>query len=310
MIMKKYISQYQNDKIGFQAFLDQNPILAKGAAEMCAQFNLYMGGWRLHTSKGVVFITPEGFEAGTLEYAYRYAGPNKGKHSFQYIGPFVSKEKGTGVARRTREASKITGIISAMTKNGEVPNTNRILEKEKRSLSYAFGALKADHAPHYGIEMSQRMMAGLLVAVFEKNYESIEADKDKYLLEYNKYVAKAASIADSRKASKRFYEGSTAIGIAQDNLNQGVCYFVCTATKLNDTIVMSDVTRYNSLRDSPLASEAAIIRTYMQGKTESPFLDNELNMRLADEYHADIDVACGYSSSTESFWVLIPNQAE
>jgi hypothetical protein len=73
---------------------------------------------------------------------------------------------------------------------------------------------------------------------------------------------------------------------------------------------MSDVTRYNSLRDSPLASEAAIIRTYMQDKVSSPFLDNELNMRLEDAYHADIDVACGYSSPTESFWVLIPNHAE
>jgi hypothetical protein len=71
---------------------------------------------------------------------------------------------------------------------------------------------------------------------------------------------------------------------------------------------MHSYRRYATLADSPVATDAVIIRTYAQDK-EFFHTDNELGLRPMDKFLTDIDVAVGFQNHTNGVWALIPKNA-
>lgn len=309
----RYISQFVEDKAGFQAWLERNAAIARPAMEMCEALNLKLRPLaRTDTNMSVVgFLTDTGLHAGELVYDKVYSGARSGDWVFKYKGPCVSKEKGRD--KSTREAAKITGIISSLKRNDEVPTHERLMKYELHAVRYAFATTKNDRASHYGLDMTQQMQAALLKAYFDKNYDYIEANREKYEEHYSKVCAAEEKIRKSKGVFDRFAAGSTAIGVRSFYNPYGddeLFYLVGRASFDMNTPRLENVVRYNSLLGSPVAADAAIIRTYMQGQSHEPLSNNELGIRKEDKYYDDIDVSLGYATGDSTVWLLIPDAAE
>lgn len=313
MNTSRYISQFVEDKAGFQAWLERNAAIARPAMEMCEALNLKLRPLaRTGTNMNVVgFLTDTGLLAGELVYDKIYSGARSGDWVFRYKGPCVSKDKGRD--KSTREAAKITGIISSLKRNDEVPTYEKLMKHELHAVRYAFSVTKNDRASHYGLDMTQQMQAALLKAYFDKNYEYIEANKEKYEEHYAKLCAAEEKIRRSKGVFDRFAAGSTAIGVRVLYNGYGddeLFYLVGRASFDMNTPRLENVVRYNSLLGSPVAADAAIIRTYMQGQSHEPLSNNELGIRKEDKYYEDIDVSLGFATGDSTVWLLIPDAAE
>lgn len=320
MNTSRYISQFVEDKAGFQAWLERNAAIARPATEMCEALNLKLRPVaRLDSDRNVVgFLTDTGMLAGELKNERIYSGARSGDNVFRYKGPRVSKDRGRD--KDTREAVKITGIISSLKKNDEVPTHENLMKNELHAVRYAFSVTKNEREAHYGLDMTQQMQAALLRAYFDKNYDYIEANKEKYDEHYSKLLKAEEKIRRSKGVFDRFAAGSTAIGVRAYYNGYGddeLFYLVGRASfDMNtprfdmNTPRLENVVRYNSLLGSPVAADAAIIRTYMQGQSHEPLSNNELGIRKEDKYYYDIDVSLGFASGDGTVWLLIPDAAE
>jgi hypothetical protein len=72
-------------------------------------------------------------------------------------------------------------------------------------------------------------------------------------------------------------------------------------------MLQGEVKRYTSLDGTGLETDAAIIRTYLQGKNEYE-ADNDFGLQRSDRYYDEIEVATGYASDT-MLWALLPERA-
>lgn len=309
----KYISQFAENKMGFQEWMERNKEFSRAAMEMCEEMNLkLMPACSVDADFQIIsFVSQLGLPAGSLRYNKIYHGPNSGEFVFTYQGPRVCKQKGAN--KNQRSAKRITGIISSLKRNDEIPNETYLIRQEHPSLRYAFTSTKVQREAYYDLSMSQLEQAALLKAYFAKNYEYIEAHREKYETQYNNMCAAEEKIRKSAGVFDRFAAGSTAIGVRAEYNPYGpdqVFYLVGRASYELETPRLENIVRYNSLAGSPVAADAAIIRTYMAHKVAEPFGQNELGIKREDMYHDEIDVAMGFAHSTSTVWLLIPDVAE
>jgi hypothetical protein len=66
--------------------------------------------------------------------------------------------------------------------------------------------------------------------------------------------------------------------------------------------------RYGTLKELPIAPVVAMINTYMQGRDQYD-KSNELGVWYQDRFFEDLDIAVGYSGSSNGLWVAIPKEA-
>lgn len=309
----EFISQFTKDSSVVQATLERYPELDKAASEMCHAFGLRVDASPTHptTIPQIKFVTPGGFYAGVLEIKRQYGGPNSGEY-FYYSNPLVSKERASSRSDKcARDAKKITGIINAVRKNNEEPTVEALARVWHLSMRYAFISINETRdSQNPRFDLSGEAILALLKMFIDNDKVTVEGHRQKLEGEYDKYYKKLATVKDRKAAFDRFCLGATAVGVVPDVVRgEGRIYVLADAAfdEKTGTVKSTNHRRYDSLADSPIAADAAMIRTYMQSHPHGTD-DNELGITARDEYYEDLDVSIGYLSGNSGTWLLIPKQ--
>jgi hypothetical protein len=129
---------------------------------------------------------------------------------------------------------------------------------------------------------------------------------------YKAYKEKVAKREESHASVAQFRK-SIAVGIC--NYWGDTHYFVGKVNFVKETggsyekvELQAPMKRYTTLADTEIATDAAIIRTYMQGHRHYESA-NELGLPRGDRYYDEIGVATGYATDT-MLWVLMPERGE
>lgn len=310
IINPKYVSPFNADNAELQATLDRCPKLGKAAIDFASAFNLQIAQYVHDQNKGVTMLTQEGVEAGALLLRNEYSR----KHDeyvdyFLYRSPLIQKERSTGRSTRyEHDSEKITGIITAVKKNNEVPTTKALMKKLTTGMRYAFSAVTNTADESVEAKIKGPAALGLMRLFIEGDKVSVEAHRKEVEDVYASYLDQCAKVSSAKKDAVRFTGGCTAILIKDSMIDAKPRYYVTEATYNASTVgvTLSDtLTVYKSLKDSPLAPEVTIIRAAMEGNVCATN-DNDLGLGFYDKYHPEVDIATGYQSRSDGLWVLIP----
>lgn len=319
------ISNYGQSVEEITEALSLSPGWARDVTEFCLATRLKLA-WvtkdRRHHN--VRFTTNNGYYAGTLRMSLPHETRNK-EEKYIYSGPLVCKDKSSATSGRdARDSKKLTGLISALKRDNarEIPTDASIEAHFPRGASYAFKAtepreprvsfnIEGDNAIRLVENFLGKSPVGNVISPASMALMRTELEES-----YQAYMDKRESYRQMLKDRKRFDERTTVIGIQPDKLNRldeyeqptGMFYVVAEASydrSLDKVTFLTPFTRYSSLADSPVAADAAIIRTFMQGRNDAN-PENELMLPWADRYLNDLDIAIGYQSRNSGMWVVIP----
>ena len=171
-------------------------------------------------------------------------------------------------------------------------------------VAIALGALFGYLAPTQAIALKPLGDAfiALVKMLIENDKVSVETYRKDVEAAYAGYLDRLAKFDEAKQSLKRF-DNSTAIGIVPDG-NNNWFYIIADASDSPSVDALTNWKRYNTLYNSPLAADAAMIRTYMEGRMKTG--ENELKLPFEDKFYPDIDISVGYSSTQHGLWVLIP----
>lgn len=285
-------------------------------AEFCATTKLKVA-YANEMGDRVWFHTANGFYGGDLQFLPNGTMNDRSKPRYIYTGPFVHKEKASANSNRNqRDSEKITGILSALRRNEEIPEERDIFSEFMPGISYGFNSC-TQHKPKPSINLDSDETYALIEFYLNNNPTFAAQHRNRLESKYESYLDELDKIKDAKANLTRFAKGSKIIGIIPDPAPTGVgapdYYYVVGEAMLDgaqsDAVVLqSPLERYDSLSTSPVAADAAIIRTYTTGKSWFA-KDNELGIPMGDKYYEDIDVGVGYASHETGWWVVIPNNA-
>lgn len=307
-----FISDFVDDRVAFQSKVEEKvtPPLLNAALTFAGTYGLRIHGV---LSDCVSFVTMSGLPAGEL--SYRKDCTRKSKNPlgtfFHYHSRLISKERSTGRSDRyARDSDKVTGIISALKKNKEEPRDEALLGRFVNSMRYAFSSANPSTNPPT-ISLGYAETLALVKLFIDNDKETAENYRENVEKAYSTYLDKFAKMKDARANLSRFQKGCHAIGIIPEGFGgqSGTYYLVGDAEydTVTNGYVLKNYKRLKTLANTPLAADAAIIRTYAQGMPwYSSDIDNELGLPPRDSYLEDIDVAIGYSNAESGMWALIP----
>lgn len=306
-----FISQYAKDESKIQAVVERFPELGRAAAEMCHAFGLKVDV-NVHlpdTIPTINLLTNDGFAAGVLSQKSMYGSPRGKDDYFHYTSGLVCKERASARSdKMSRDATKVTGIINALKKNREAPTPENISRLWSQSLRYAFTTIRESRRGSYRIDLTDEQKLSLLKLFIDGDKMSVEANRENLQRVYDEYRQNIASVKDLEATTQRFSEGCTAIGVLPNPVDhESVIYVVGDATyddKTGETKTQN-ARRYETLSDSPVSTEAVIMRTYAQGQNWFDS-DNELGVPMRDMYIEDLDMSMGYINGNR--WLIIPKR--
>ena len=284
-------------------------------AEFCATTKLKVS-YANSMGDRVWFHTSNGFYGGELQFYPNGMGRDR-KPRYVYTGPFVSKEKASANSNRNqRDSEKITGILSALKRYDEIPEERAIFSRFMSGINYGFNSC-TQHKPKPSISLDSDETYALIEFYLNNNPTFAAQHRNRLESKYESYLDELDKIKDAKANLTRFAKGSKIIGIVPDPVPIGLgspdYYYVVGEARLdgenrNSVVIQCPLERYDSLSTSPVAADAAIIRTYATGK---PWFekDNELGIPMGDKYYEDIDVGVGYANHETGWWVVIPNNA-
>lgn len=303
-----YISDFVDDRVGFQAEVERKvtPPLLDAALTFAGTYGL-----RIHNalSDCVNFVTASGLPAGELSYRKDYTRKSKNPLGtfFHYQSKLISKERSTGRSdKKARDSDKVTGIINALKKNNEEPKDESLLTPYVNSMRYAFMAANpSSNSPT--ILLGDAPTLALVKLFIDNDKVTVETHRENIEKAYATYLDKFEKMKDARTILSRFQKGCHAIGIIPNPNGDKFFYLVGDAEydAVTQGYTLKNHARHKTLTNTPLAADAAIIRTYAQGM---PWYnsENELGLALRDSFLFDIDVAIGYSNFENGMWALIP----
>ena len=316
MNVEKICSPYTDIAALSEMLNNSHPDFVRGVYDMCAAFN-YKADCPPNAAPArehIVFVTPNGWVAGHLVYAsdrrQSYDNPTR---YFLYTSRAVQKSKGDARAERNqRAATKMKDLIKVLRMKREVITDENAPTYEHRAMQYAYGMVenKVDNCHKPSITIPNEAVAAfsrtvlndtplpeMVRAEFVQAYEKFKREQDKY---------------DEMTASLRLFSGTCrAVGIFNTWGNK-FHYFVGKIKFVKDgnftkVEVQAPLKRYTNLADAGLATDAAIIRTYMEAQTRND-MNNELGLPRTDKYYDEIEVATGYSGDC-MLWALLPEPA-
>lgn len=308
MNVEKICSPYTDPAALSLAFNNSASAFVKGVHDMCHAFNLkvdMLDKPGANSANGVNFLTAEGWPAGRLSYCTDRGDNYFAYHSTETIRKAKSSPRSD---RYTRDAEKIGNIISVLKRNSEVPSTIAGFKSENYAISCAISSISRS-----GVTPSITMGNPAIVAAVESmlgvDSPNIELRRDEIQKAYDNYMEKMRALKDSTKTVKRFSEGCKLIGLLKryDDVHYMVGKITFDPTNDREIVLQGGLKRYTTLADTELATDAAIIRTYMQAKF--PGETNELGVPRTDKYFEEVDVSVGYSGNYFT-WVLIPERGE
>jgi hypothetical protein len=312
-IYSTYATQEMRDNIATR--LANSDELKKFAFEFCTAFNLRALDT---TTNGVSLVTQSGLSAGHI-YVQKMFSRRADERRVSYFytnGRIITKEKGSMNSNRdTRDSVKISTLLSTMRKHNEIPSDEKILRGLCDGIHYAFNAAGAGShygAPRFDIDSSLALNATKAILGIEEMSLSYKTQLES---SYAEYLQKMEKFNASKSEQHRFYKGCKMIAVLNHDSGKpaylvGEVRYDISADKREQQIVFqSPLKRYATLAESPLAADALMIRTYMEGGTMNQYqAENELKLRPCDMYFQELDVAVGYTMR-EEFFVLIPMTA-
>lgn len=309
------ISKFAPNKDKIIERLSDKPEFRTAVSEFCATTGLKVA-YASPIGNRAYFLTTGGFFGGDLQWVA--AGWKDKKYRYIYSGPFVSKEKASSSSSRNqRDSEKITGILSALKRDdrAQIPTDEKIFERFKQGMRYAFtSCVDGRSAPRISVDETE---AHALVEYFlQKNVTLIEPLRNDIESKYELYLDKLEEVREARANLTRFTAGAKIIGIIPDQLPderegmQDDRYFYAVGEASYDeragkVTFQSPLERYDSLQDSPVAADAAIIRTYTGDKSWRD-KSNELGIPMRDKFYDEIDIGTGYTAHETGTWVVIP----
>lgn len=309
------ISKFARDKAQIIERLSDKPEFRTAVAEFCATTGLKVA-YASPVGNRAYFLTPGGFFGGDLQWVLEGWKANR-KMRYIYSGPFVSKEKASASSSRNqRDSEKITGILTALKRDdrAQIPTDEKIFGRYKQGIKFAFtSCVDGRSAPQISIDPTE---AHALVEYFLGRSEMVQAHRASIESKYEHYLDKMEEMREARANLTRFTAGAKIIGIVPDQLpdeREGVhadrYFYVVGEASFNDkaggVMFQSPLERYESLQDSPVAADAAIIRTYTGDKSWAA-KDNELGIPMRDKFYDEIDIGTGYHTHDSGIWVVIP----
>jgi len=305
------ISEFATDKVALGVALeaDTTPTsieLKKFAHEVCHAYNLRViraiAGYR----NKVLLATPDGINCG-------YVSVTKNDDDFTYLIslPTIRKERSSSKSSRgERDSNKISSLLRAIKKNKEEPTTEKIYNSMRRDFISPFSAVQSKSL--YGrpsISISSNIQEVAIKHILGVDTLSMAMYIDDLKKVYSEHQSKMKSYNESASEIIRYRRGSTLIGVFNRN-DTGVYYLVgdVSLNEEGEFTFHTPLKRYSTLKELPIAPVVAMINTYMQGRPEHDN-SNELGVWYQDRFFEDLDMAVGYSGSSNGLWVAIPKEA-
>lgn len=308
-IKDEYLSPFY-DKTVFHQRMESNPELVNASREICAAFGLQVAvaPWNptMSSVPKACFFTKEGIEAGSLE---RHKGLRYSDDPFfVFTSGTIHKERSsTRSQRNQRDSVKITGIITALRKKDEVPTLPKLMNRVfNHGIIGALTTVEKDAASSPSINLMNDEARVLMKYFLEDDKMSIEAHRVTIQNKYKSYIQELEKRKSGKENLERFKKGCKIIGVLPGDHIRKIFYLVGDATFDGRKVLVENLTRYKSLADSPLAADAAMIRTYLESKPNLFDTESELGISLKDVYLPDIDVAVGFRSYNTGTWALLP----
>lgn len=302
------------DLASLTAALDGSaPAFKRGVFDMCAAFNLKADVVQraAPSINDVWLITPNGWVAGRLMYAYEYSVGEK-EWYFKYVSRAVKKSRSDARSdRNARAANKIKDLIKVLRMKKEMITDANAFEHEVRALGYAMHRVQArmERHPKPKLVIEHDMVDSVARSVLEGIAfpEMLRMDAQRA---YAQFLKERETYEEATASLKLFERGCTAVGIME---HYGKAHYFIGKVKFvpnkhnHDVVLQGEVKRYTSLDGTGLETDAAIIRTYLQGKNEYE-ADNDFGLPRSDRYYDEVEVATGYAGDT-LLWALLPERA-
>lgn len=281
--------------------------------EVCVQFNLQISRFiRSASQPSAQFVTPGGLHAGTASVTHEGTKDGKELYRYRFASPSISKEKSSANSDRgTRDSSNLATLIRTIKKNKEVPTYEAIAKEMFGGVNFVLTSIRnnsiADR-PRLSINND------IIHAMTRKILGIDEAFEARYISElkdaHSKFQSDMSKYNDTISDVARYAKGMDLVLIDYKMPNKPA-YFVTSATVDIQKDVwdfQGELKRYDSLKDSPLATEALMIRAHMEAHADFDN-KNELGLAVRDKYYPDIDISIGYGRH-DRLWVAIPKFAE
>ena len=311
--MERFISEYSTSRGTVLDFLADNTIIQPSLFEFCSAFNL-----RIDAVSGghVRLLTLSGLEAGVFSLQ------RDGNGSYYlFSSKLIQKEKASRRSSRSeRDASKITGLITALKKNKEAPVDAEIIKRYKSGIMYAVSSIAASESRGGSFSMSTaEELAAAEFILGLRDEVSFNSTRESIRNKYDEYQKQISGKTQALRTAQRYARGCTLIGVRMSEALDRAHYLVAKVDfdmTLNPAAPASyqlryqtPLTRYQSLAQvEGLSTTVPILRTYFESLPGHK-KTNELCVPHDDKYYPDIDVATGFHYN-DYLWVLIPNEGE
>lgn len=275
--------------------------LNKLAHEFCATFNLKVSNYGTSETRlevvdsngvplGMLYTTSDGSDT---VYIYESQEIVKKERS--------SKNSGSDA----RDSKKISTLIKSIKKNNEEPAVNKLFPFWQRAITYGFNELKSGN-----IERKLAVPREQVQFICEKLLgETVSGLIDDNMLRsmLSKIRNDDKELENQQVNLNRYAKGATAIKLPLGFGDKH--YVICKVgyDVVNDKVTdITDVTRHDSISDTPYAGLALMCRSR---KNDARFTtNNEFGIDRCDRYWEDLDVVTAYNGSC--FFLLIPDHAE
>lgn len=305
------ISQFA-DQERTENILANNDMLRRFAHEFCHTF-----GTKVRQEKNYAdqylnnilnILTASGLEAGKIGI-YRHQGESE-NHYRVTMPQVIRKEKSSRRSGKDeRDSDKLTTLFRALEKNKEIPTDEKIMRVYKGPMRYALGRVKDRREAN--ISLSQDTIINMASFVM-KGIDQLRSDTtNEVAAAYATYLKAKSKQDEGIKEFERFSKGFHVVGVMGSvDKYYLVTEGTATGTENDEIHIQPNVTRYQSMADSPLAATAMMIRTYAEGKLNVDTDANDFRLPWGDKYYSDIDIATGYSGREQGLWIVIPKHGE
>jgi hypothetical protein len=315
----KYIAPFNNRSAYLHNLMQDRPEFKKACIEFAHAFNLQMAVAPISDDDKVAFNAQP--VVGMYTHNFIYVGAllhmkdyRKGGHFFEFQSERLIKKdrKSSRSSATSRDAVKISSIISALKKNNEAPTEGRMIDRIKGGLRFAFIALSTSSESEKDYNLNRSQIGSLLELYMEGDKHSANAYHSVFEEKYRQHQKAKESEKARLALIQRFYDGCTAIKVETTQDYRKPVYLVgdvsCTRRNpSNSDISLTNVVGYETLAGTPYAGFAAMLRSYMEGNPHHSDA-NELGISTVDKYIPEMDISIGYDIRDHGSWVLIPKQ--
>lgn len=316
MNIESICSPYTNLATLTEALNSSDPAFKRGVFDMCAAFNLKVDVPErgAPSTNDVWLVTPNGWVAGRLMYHSEYKTGDR-EWYFKYASRAIKKAKSDSRSdRSSRAATKVKDLIRTLRMKKEMITDATAFEHEKRALGYAMSCVQEKLARHPKPKLiiNHDMVDSVARAVLEGTAlpEIFRTDMEQAYAQFTK----EKDTYEEGVASLKMFTDRTCTAVGMLRHNDTTHYYIgkVVATMDNrDNLkieLQGEVKRYTSLEGTGLEADAAIIRTYMQGRSERHYDDsNAFGLARFDQYYGEVEVATGYAGDT-MLWAVMPER--